>query len=176
MTICFMSTCIEKKILLSGEIHRYPCELISYEGAFGVLRYVLDRNYTVGNIVLKPGDVTYAFYWTDRPYTLYTWLLNDRKSRLFYFNIADQVSLSPWQFVWRDLAVDILIDGKTGVRILDEEELPLDLPPDLLRSIETTKRRLLVHYNDITAEAEALLRTHLRGSEVQRCSEADRRC
>lgn len=153
-----MRACLEKKLTLSGEIKTYPCELVSLEGGVGILRYVIDQEYDVAGFRLSPGDVTLAVYWKSRPYTLYVWFRNQQRDRAYYFNISDSVTLSPDEFVWRDLAVDILVDPEGIVSVLDEHELPPDLPPDLALYIEEARNNVLAHFRDIIKEAEGLLR------------------
>jgi hypothetical protein len=75
----------------------------------------------------------------------------------YYFNIADAVSLRAEEFVWRDLDVDILVGPKGTVHVLDEHELPSDLPSDLARYIEDARDHILAHFRDIIREADALL-------------------
>jgi hypothetical protein len=104
-----MSLCIETKRTLSGETKTYRCELLHFGSGFGVLRYVIDREYDVYGVELAPGDKTIALYWEDRPYTLYIWRRRTAKTPVYYFNIADRISLTPQEFIWRDLVVDILI-------------------------------------------------------------------
>jgi hypothetical protein len=146
--------CLETKHTLSGETKSYPCELLYYENGFGILRYIIDREYDVQGVKLAPGDETIALYWEDRPYTLYIWQRRTAKRSVYYFNIADRISLSPQEFVWRDLAVDILVDGR-GIHVLDEHELPADLEPTLHSEIQATKTLLLDNHASITAEATA---------------------
>lgn len=108
-----------------------------------------------------PGDVTIALYWTDRPYTLYIWQIQRSADVAYYFNIADSVSLLPGEFRWRDLAVDILIDSAGIVHILDEDELPADLPAELQNYIFAAKTHVLTGYRDIIVEANSLLEKHV---------------
>ena len=149
--------CIEKKILLSGAVHEYPCHLIHLSDGFGILRYVLDREYFVDDIPLHVGDITYALYWANRPYTLYTWRWKHAANALYYFNLADSISLTRHEFVWRDLAIDILVDARMAVRILDEHELPPNLSPELREYIEGAQSAVLGHCLEIIKEADFLL-------------------
>ena len=151
-----MPLCIETKLTLSGETKTYRCELLHFGSGFGVLRYVIDREYDVHGVVLAPGDETIALYWEDRPYTLYVWRRQAAQDTVFYFNIADQISLTPQEFIWRDLAVDILVDSR-GVHVLDEHELPADLDADLGRYINEAQAHILVHYEDIIQKVHLLL-------------------
>ena len=147
-----MTTCIEKKILLSGEHHEYACELAYFTNTFGVLRYIVDRRYLVNGISLQPGEITDAFYWIDRPYTLYSWRRDRPGGELYYFNIADSVSLTRTAFIWRDLVVDILVDANNSAYVLDEKDLPSRLSPDLRDYIGHAKSHILTHRRDIIAE------------------------
>ncbi len=149
-----MSTCIEQKVLLSGELHEYHCELVLLTDTFGVLRYVIDREYHLDGITLYPGEVTLAFYWTNRPYTLYSWRHNKPGQELYYFNIADRVSLSQAKFAWRDLVVDILIDGHENAHILDEDDLPSNLDLELRDYIKRANHHLLTNYHQIIEDVK----------------------
>ncbi len=153
-----MAACIEKKLTLSGATLLFQCELLQLAPGRGVLRYVLDREYRVAGIQLFPGDITYALYWTDRPYTLYIWQTRSH-GRVYYFNIADSVSLAPDMFTWRDLAVDILIDDKSAPLVLDEDELPEDCSPDLTAYVRAAAHLVLSGYDAVIREAESLLAT-----------------
>jgi hypothetical protein len=155
-----MRTCLEKKLTLSGETETYQCELVSLREGIGILRYVIDRKYDVAGYTLAPGDVTLALFWEERPYTLYIWFRKIQGDRAFYFNIADSVVLRPEEFLWRDLAVDILVDRSGDVKVLDEHELPPDLPPALVGYIEDARDHVLSHFRDIIKEAEYLLTNH----------------
>ena len=154
---------VETKALLSGAVQQFLCELLHLDNTFGVLRYVIDREYYVNDIRLMPGDVTIALYWTDRPYTLYVWQMNGGKNAAYYFNIADNISLLPGEFRWRDLAVDILVDTAGAVHVLDEDELPADLPAGLRAYISAAKSQVLSCYKDVVMEADVLMKKYAVG-------------
>lgn len=152
-----MNACLEKKLTLSGQTRFYRCELVSLKDGVGVLRHVIDRHYDIAGFRLSPGDVTLAVFWTGRSYTIYKWHRRRQNDHAYYFNIADSVSLRPEEFVWRDLAVDILVDFEGSVHVLDEHELPHDLPRDLLDYIMKAKEQVLARFQDIIKEADQLL-------------------
>ena len=154
-----MPLCTERKILLSGGVQTYACELLHYTPGFGVLRYVLDREYVVGGIHLRPNDITHALYWEDRPYTLYLWHLTRARKTVSYFNIADSISLTPREFVWRDLAVDVLADQTGRVVVLDEDELPADLDQAMVAYIAEAKTHILNNNSTLIGEAKDLLQS-----------------
>jgi hypothetical protein len=153
--------CVETKTLLTGAIQQYLCELLYLENNFGILRYVIDKEYNMGSMRLRPGDVTIALYWTDRPYTLYIWQMNGIKNAAYYFNIADSISLLQDEFRWRDLTVDVLIDTAGTVHVLDENELPANLPARLQCYILAAKSHVLKCYRDIIIEANFLVKMHV---------------
>jgi len=152
-----MSLCIEKKLTLSGETKTYQCDLVSLRDGTGILRYVIDQPYDMAGFKLSPGDETLAVYWHRRPYTLYIWHRARHGDRAYYFNVADSVALAQDEFVWRDLAVDILVTDDGTVRVLDEHELPPGLPPSLLEYILKAKDHILAHFQDIIEEAESMI-------------------
>jgi hypothetical protein len=152
-----MTLCIERKLTLSGKTEDYRCELLALDHGVGVLRYVIDRHYDIEGFMLSPGDETRALYWEGRPYTLYVWSRKQEGDRAYYFNIADSVRLRQNEFVWRDLAVDILVDARERVSVLDEHELPADLPPGLREYILRAKEHVLTCFRDIIEEADRLI-------------------
>ena len=154
-----MPLCLEKKHTLSGEVQTYTCELVRLDEGFGILRYVIDRDFTVAGISIMPGDVTYAFYWTDRPYTLYTWDPDGKDRIVYYFNIADAVVLSRNEFSWRDLVLDVLVDGSGEKHVLDEDEIPPALEPGLRNYIEASRMTVLASSDDIINEIAPLARS-----------------
>lgn len=153
--------CVETKTPLTGAAQQYICERLYLEDTFGILRYIIDKEYNVGGVRLIPGDVTIALYWTDRPYTLYIWQMSGIKDAAYYFNIADSIYLLPEEFSWRDLTVDILIDMAGTVHILDENQLPAHLPDGLQSYILAAKSHVLKCYRDIIAEAMFLVKKYV---------------
>lgn len=151
-----MSICIEKKLTLSGRVYLFECELLLLNSDLGVLKYVIDQEYAIQGFKLRPGDITHALYWVDRPYTLYIWHLAGNRV-VHYFNIADRISLQPREFLWRDLTVDILIADDRGVHVLDEDELPGNLGPELSRYIQDAKTAILQDHASIIQEANMIL-------------------
>ena len=122
---------------------------MSLAPSHGVLHYVMDREWSVGGVRLRPGCTTYAVYWPDRPYNVYWWLEPGGRTLGYYFNVADSVSLTPEAFCWRDLCVDVIVP-------LDEAELPSDLDPGLRRYIEQARDAILADATLLTGEARSL--------------------
>jgi len=153
-----MAFCQERKRLLSGGEVTYECELVTLQKSFGILRYVLDSRCQVGSLTLLPGMVSYGFYWTGRPYTLYLWWSNAGDRVGYYFNLADSIHLSERVFAWRDLALDILVHPAGRVEIIDEEQIPSQLDEGLRAYIESAKELVLQDYRSVIEEANEALK------------------
>ena len=158
-----MRVCKEIKRYLSGAEESFECELVALEDGFGILKYVIRRRWQVAGVTLEPGTVTYAFYWTGRPYNLYWWLDEQGATLGHYFNVVDSVSLSAQAFVWRDLIVDVLVLPSGQVHVLDEDELPDALDEDLRAFIEAAKRQVLREHRAIIHTAALAARKCLAG-------------
>ncbi len=153
-----MIPCREIKHMLTGPARTYACEQLLYEPGFGMLRYVVEREYDIRGRRLHPGDVTHGLYWENRPYTLYVWDLGERGGRLYYFNVADRVVLRSGEFVWRDLAIDVVISAEGSCEILDEHELPADLDAGLRSYIDQAVALIRKQHRDIIKNADELIR------------------
>ncbi len=152
-----MAMCIERKRYLSGDEVRFACQLVALEPDLGILKYVLDRTWQVQSLTLRPGHVTYGFYWPDRPYNLYWWMDERGETLGHYFNLCDSVHLSPHEFTWRDLVIDVLVLPGGDVILIDEDELPQELTPELRAAITAARRTLLQTWPAVVREAAALL-------------------
>jgi hypothetical protein len=156
--------CLEIKRRLDGSEQRFACELVALEPLLGVLRYVIDRHWSVAGVRLSPGCVTYAVYWTDRPYNVYWWVDARGRSLAFYFNVADSVVLGGDAFRWRDLCLDVLVQDDGSARVLDEAELPPDLPPPLTGYIRRARDAILAAPAALAAEARSVVEAAIRRS------------
>jgi len=156
-----MKFCNERKKYLLGDEIVYPCELITLRDEFGILKYLVNRQHKVGSLIIPPETISYAFYWTDRPYVLYSWFNKDSQAIGYYFNVADSIALLPHEFSWRDLIVDILILPTRQIEILDEDEIPESLDPEMKKHIESVKQLLLQTNQTIIAETSEILNLYI---------------
>lgn len=151
-----MPVVIEKKELLNGTIRLYECEPVLFNRNFGIIKYVLPKPHPVASLLLPENTLTLAFYWRDRPYTLYRWYYQQRNLGN-YFNIADRIILKETEFHWRDLVVDVLIDENQTVEILDRNELPAELSAPLQRYIDSATEHVTANYMSIFQETDLIL-------------------
>lgn len=68
---------IEHKIRYDGTTADFECGAIRLEKNFIELSYVVTGTLSVGpdsaEMSIPAGTMTFAFYWVDRPYTVYLW-------------------------------------------------------------------------------------------------------
>jgi predicted RNA-binding protein associated with RNAse of E/G family len=157
------TTIIERKTRLDGTVSEYACERLSLDiGRRAVLRYVMDREWVIGDtgVVLRPGQITIAHYWSDRPYNVYHWM-DGAQTIAYYCNVATDTTIHEDLVAYTDLVVDVLLRPSGETIVLDEEELPPDLAPPwriviarALESIAAGPRRLVA---EIERETRAAL-------------------
>jgi len=150
-------TCREVKHLLSGEVRTFDCELIALNKNLGILRYILEKPYLVNNLILPEHTQTYAFYWELRPFNLYRWFDRQGEHLGDYFNVADQIRLSSFQFEWRDLVVDVFITPQGELSVLDENELPTDIGESLAHYIDQATQLIIGNHKKILGELDSLI-------------------
>jgi hypothetical protein len=104
-------TIIERKTRLDGTVSEYRCERLSLEvDRRAVLRYTMDREWVIADtgIVLRPGQITIAHYWNDRPYNVYHWL-DGLKTIAYYCNVASDTTIRDDVVGYTDLVIDVLL-------------------------------------------------------------------
>jgi predicted RNA-binding protein associated with RNAse of E/G family len=150
------TTVVERKIRLDGSTEEFLCERLLVEpGKRAVLRYRLDRDWNVaGMIVVPKGSFTIAHYWTDRSYNVYHWVSPERRTIAYYCNVVASTSIAEEAVSYEDLVVDVLIDTSGAATVLDEEDLPTDLPSPRRAIVHRALEDLTSHSRRIAAEME----------------------
>ncbi len=64
-------------------------------------------------------------------YNVYHWLDRAGQTLGYYFNICDETRITAEVIEWRDLTVDVLAIPGGRLDVLDEHELPAELPTDV---------------------------------------------
>jgi predicted RNA-binding protein associated with RNAse of E/G family len=152
---------IERKTRFDGSVQEFACAALEVEpGKRAVIRYDFTRDLTVNGIVLPAGGMTAGHFWVDRPYNVYHWLDAARRTIAFYFNVGHTDEVSEGLVAWRDLIIDVIVKPDGAIEILDEDELPSDLPPEhritiarALEQIVTNPRRLVTEVERATRDA-----------------------
>jgi hypothetical protein len=146
---------LEVKRTLSGQEKRFECVSLARDGSHLVVLFVAPVHMHVHGVDLPAGTVTFGHFWTDRPYNVYHWLDAATGSTLgTYVNLSDNTSISNERLAWRDLVVDLLLMPDGRATVLDEDELPPDLPPSLRAQIASAQASVLATQTDLIAELE----------------------
>ena len=143
-----------KRTLAGGEA-RFACEVYSQTEDELVVLFRLPEPRDVHGIWLPAGTVTVGYFWRTRPYNLYHWLDKRGRTLAYYFNIGDVRSWATTEFEWDDLAVDVLAAPSGRTQVLDEEELPADLPDERRAYILNARDEVLRDLPKLIETAEA---------------------
>jgi hypothetical protein len=148
---------VEVKRNLDGKVVEYPCTICLFEpGVRAVLRCEIEEPEPVvgGRLTLAPGTRSYGYFWADRPYVPYHWLV-DGATMAHYVNIGRVRSLAADRVVWDDYAIDVLAWPDGRVEVVDEDEVPPGTPQSIIDFIAAANERLLAELDDVVATVEA---------------------
>lgn len=111
-----------------------------------------------GRLTLEPGTRSYGYFWLDRPYVPYHWLVGG-ETMCHYVNLGRVQSLAEDRIVWDDYAVDVLAWPDGRVEVVDEEEVPQNADESILTFIADAKIRVLTELDEIVAFVERQTRS-----------------
>jgi predicted RNA-binding protein associated with RNAse of E/G family len=144
----------EIKHTLAGERQEFVCRLLERSPDRTVLLYPITQGRRVADVLIPDNSVTYAYYWTDRPYNVYHWVDEAGRTVAYYINLASNVTFRADAVEWHDLAVDLLITPDGAIRILDEADVT-DVSQEIRGQIEAAQERILVDKSAVLAEVAA---------------------
>ena len=144
----------ERKTRFDGIVQEFVCRALVVEpGKRAVIRYEIDRDWHVGDLVIGTGAYTIGHFWADRPYNVYHWL-RDGMTLAYYFNVGLVDAITESEVRWRDLIIDVLVKPDGAVDILDEDEVPADLPSEHRRTIAQALEQIVTNPKRLTKEID----------------------
>jgi predicted RNA-binding protein associated with RNAse of E/G family len=144
----------ERKTRFDGTVQEFACHALVVEpGKRAIIRYEVDREWHVGDLVIPKGAYTVGHFWTDRPYNVYQWL-NDGRTLGYYFNVGQVDEISEALVAWRDLIIDVLVKPDGAIDILDEDEVPADLPSEHRRTIAQALEQIVTNPMRLTRDID----------------------
>jgi predicted RNA-binding protein associated with RNAse of E/G family len=148
---------LEIKRTLDGREKRFDCRLLDLapDGGHAAVLWVAPEPMHVHGVDLPAGTISVGHFWVDRHYNVYHWLDRAGQTLGYYFNICDETRIGAGVIEWRDLIVDVLAIPGSRLDVLDEDELPAKLPPDIATHIAAGKRAILAGPAAVLAEIEA---------------------
>jgi predicted RNA-binding protein associated with RNAse of E/G family len=149
---------VEIKRKLAGGEQRFDCLRLAGSSRHAVLLWIAPGPMQVHGVELPAGTISFGHFWTDRFYNVYHWLDPDRRTLGFYFNIADRTRIGQAELTWRDLVIDVLATPAGRLDLLDEEELPAVVEPEVAAHLAAGKAAILDAPAVVMAEIEAASR------------------
>ena len=157
----------EIKRNLDGTIVEYPCVCLLFEpGRRAVLRCAIVEPEPVvgGRILLPAGAVSFGYFWLERPYIAYHWLV-EGETFLHYVNVGRVATLAETKVVWDDYAVDVLAWPDGSIEVVDEDEIPETTEESILAFIADAKARVLAELDSIVESVERETRALRLGTD-----------
>jgi predicted RNA-binding protein associated with RNAse of E/G family len=151
---------VEIKTTLAGVEKRFDCRLLAGDARRAVVLWVASAPMQVHGIDLPSGTISFGHFWADRHYNVYHWVDGARRTIGFYFNLADRTRISEATLEWRDLVLDVIATPSGRLELLDEDELPAWLDPEVAAHIEDGKAAIFADPERLMAEIEAASRAH----------------
>ena len=150
-----LSPITERKTRFDGSVQEFACRSLLVEpGKHAVIRYDLTRDWHVGGMVFPKGGYTAGHFWIDRPYNVYHWIEPAGRTLAYYFNVGIVDEINDGRIGWRDLIIDVLIQPDGTIDILDEDEVPPDLPVEHRGTIARALEQIVTNPKRLVAEIE----------------------
>lgn len=107
-----------------GEIHKtWKCDLIEQNKNLLVFRGIFqDEIKHVDLGVIRPGTISYEYYWLDRWYNVFRFHEPEGALRNYYCNVNIPPTFESGVLEYIDLDLDVLISNEFKIEILDYEE------------------------------------------------------
>lgn len=153
-----VSMIVEIKRTLAGVEKRFDCRWLAGDAHHAVVLWIAPTPMHVHGVDLPAGTISFGHFWTDRYYNVYHWVDPGGRTVGFYFNLADRTRISEATLEWRDLVIDVLATPAGRLDVLDEEELPALVDPEVAAHIAEGRVAILGAPLRLTAEIEAVSR------------------
>lgn len=151
---------VEIKTTLAGVEKRFDCRWLGGDARHAVVLWIAPSAMHVHGIDLPAGTISFGHFWADRHYNVYHWVDGAGGTLGFYFNLADRTRISETTLEWRDLVLDVIATPAGRLEILDEDELPARLDPDVAAHIDDGKAAIFANPRLLMTEIEEASRAH----------------
>jgi uncharacterized protein len=142
---------MERKIRYDGSIEEHGCIQLKRKDNTIVVFHEIRQSFTItGNqnqITIPKGSYTTAYYWRNKPFNLYFW--RDVKGNFLgaYFNIVRNTMIKNNLVSFEDLIIDVFVLPSGEYIVLDEDELPSELPQFENGFVQRSLNNLVVSKN-----------------------------
>jgi predicted RNA-binding protein associated with RNAse of E/G family len=146
---------VEIKRTLTGAEKRFDCRLLAGDAHHAVVLWIAPEPMHVHGVDLPAGTISFGHFWADRHYNVYHWVDASRRTIGFYFNLADRTQISAETLEWRDLVIDVVATPDGRLDVVDEDELPAAVDPEVAAHIADGRAAILGAPARLMAEIEA---------------------
>lgn len=147
----------EKKRCINGQEREYECRLLYLDDEVAIVVYPIRRHWSVGSLMLRPGMISYGFFWKRRPYVLYKWFDERGEKAGDYFSVAQSIEVHPQEVMWKDLVLDLLVLPEGKIEVLDEEEVPSSIDVHTLGYIRFAQKEIVSNWRKVVRETDILV-------------------
>jgi predicted RNA-binding protein associated with RNAse of E/G family len=151
---------VEIKTTLAGVEKRFDCRWLAGDARRAVVLWIASAPMRVHGIDLPAGTISFGHFWADRYYNVYHWVDGAGRTIGFYFNLADRTRISEATLAWRDLVLDVIATPAGRLELLDEDELPARLDPDVVAHLAEGQAAIFADPARLMAEIEDASRAH----------------
>jgi hypothetical protein len=114
---------LEIKRHLNKPDESYLCDLLKRGSDYVILKYVSRQLGRVGSISFEAGSTTFAYYKTGMGYVIWKMLNPGKILQGHLFHICRDQQVHEGRVEYLDLLLDVWIDSKGHMTILDRDEL-----------------------------------------------------
>jgi Uncharacterized domain/protein associated with RNAses G and E len=143
------------------EFDTEACLLEPPDRAVVCFRVPVEWTHPQCDLHVLPGSYSFGYFWSDRNYNVYHFVLPDGKPVGLYINVACNTTITSESIDWHDLYVDLWINNEGSLVILDENEVPADFDQDLVQIIHDVIDDLTREKLKVAAEIEKQSREYL---------------
>jgi predicted RNA-binding protein associated with RNAse of E/G family len=114
---------IEIKKHVNKPAETYRCDLLKRGDNYVIIKYVNEQPGRVGSVTFDTGSTTYAYYRNGMEYVV--WKMVDPFQVLegYLFHICRDLQVRTDRVVYLDLLLDVWIDARGRIKILDRDEV-----------------------------------------------------
>ena len=153
---------LEIKRHLNKPVESYLCDLLKRGNDYIIIKYVNEQPGSVGSVTFDTGSTTYAYYRKGMGYVV--WKMVDPHNVLkgYLFHICCDLQVREDRVVYLDLLLDVWIDTRGQITILDRDEVQQCAEDHMIGENELMwiaqhERQIVENWQEIVADLNRLL-------------------
>ncbi|MBT8365809.1 MAG: DUF402 domain-containing protein [Deltaproteobacteria bacterium] len=153
---------VEIKRHLNKPDESYLCDLLKRGNDYIIIKYVNEQPGSVGSVTFDTGSTTYAYYRNGIGYVVWKMVNPHNVLEGYLFHICCDLQVKEDRVVYLDLLLDVWIDTRGQMTILDRDEVQQCAAADVIGKTELTwiarqEQQIVDNWQQIIADFERLL-------------------